>query len=104
MAMAWSDYRKASDMIPHSWIIECLEMFGIAENVKKKFLIDSMQIWKVELSSSGESLEVTHVRRGIFQGYFFVCLLPLTLVLRKSTAGYGLAKGLRLTIFFLWTT
>lgn len=38
-----------------------LEMFGIAENVKK-FLIDSMQTWKVELSSSGESLEVIHIR------------------------------------------
>ena len=47
-------------------------MFGIAEDVKK-FLIDSMKTWKVELSSSGESLDVTHVRRrGIFQGYLFV--------------------------------
>ena len=41
VAMAWIDYRKAYDMVPYSWIIECLEMFGIAENVKN-FLTDSM--------------------------------------------------------------
>ena len=34
LAMAWIDYRKAYDMIPHSWIEKCLEMFGIAENAK----------------------------------------------------------------------
>ncbi|XP_068684755.1 uncharacterized protein [Montipora foliosa] len=67
LAMAWIDYRKAYDMVPHSWIVECLEMFGIAENVKK-FLIDSMKTWKTELTSSGESLGVIHIRRGIFQG------------------------------------
>ena len=43
LAMAWIDYRKAYDMVPHSWIVECLDMFGIAENVKK-FLIDSMKL------------------------------------------------------------
>ena len=41
--MAWSGYGKAYDMIPHSWIIEGLEMFGIAENVKK-FIIDKIGI------------------------------------------------------------
>ena len=64
-AMAWIDYRKAYDMVPHSWIIECLELFGKAENVKK-FLIDSMQTWKVELTLPGERLGVIHIRRGIF--------------------------------------
>ena len=47
-------------------------MFWIAENVKT-FLIDSMHTRKVELSSSGERLEVIHIRRrGIFQGCLFV--------------------------------
>ena len=41
LSMDWIDYRKAYDMVPYSWIIECLELFGIAENVKK-FLTDSM--------------------------------------------------------------
>ena len=28
--MAWIDY----DMVPHSWIKECLDLFGVAENIK----------------------------------------------------------------------
>ena len=38
--MAWIDYKKAYDMVPHSCISECLEMFGILEN--RKFMSDSM--------------------------------------------------------------
>ena len=97
LALAWIDYRKAYDMVPHSWIVECLEMFGIAENVKK-FLIDSMKTWKTELISSGERLGVIHIRRGIFQGdslsplLFVLSMIPLTLILRKSRAGYDFAK------------
>ena len=52
MAMAWIDYKKAYDVVPHSWIVECLEMFGIAKNVRE-FLQDSMQSWKTELTSCG---------------------------------------------------
>ena len=38
LAMAWIDYRKAYDMIPHSWISECLEVFGVTENTRN-FLV-----------------------------------------------------------------
>ena len=34
LAMAWIDYRKAYDMIPHSWISDCLEVFGVTENTR----------------------------------------------------------------------
>ena len=34
IAMTWIDYEKAYDMVPHSWISECLDMFGIANNVQ----------------------------------------------------------------------
>ena len=33
-AMVWIDYNKAY-MVPHSWIIECLDLFGVAENIKE---------------------------------------------------------------------
>ena len=93
LAMAWIDYKKAYDMVPHSWIIECLELFGIAENVRK-FMSDSMRSWKLELTSSGESLGDVHIQRGIFQGdslsplLFVLCIIPLTLTLRKVAAFY----------------
>ena len=34
LAIAWIDYKKTHDMVPHSWIIECLDLFGLAENIK----------------------------------------------------------------------
>ena len=97
LAMAWIHYWRAHDMVPHTWIVECLEMFRTAENVKK-FLIDRMKTWKTELTSSGERLGVIHIRRGIFQRdslsplLFVLCMIELTLILRKSTAGYDLVK------------
>ena len=35
LVMVWIDYKKAYDMIPHSWIIECLDLVGVAENIKE---------------------------------------------------------------------
>ena len=96
LAMAWIDYRKAYDMIPHSWIEKCLEMFGIAENAKN-LLVASMKKWKLELTSSGKSLGTVEIRRGIFQGdslsplLFVLAIIPLTLILRKTKAKYLLS-------------
>ena len=33
LAMAWVDYKKAHDMVPHSWIIESLYMAQVVENI-----------------------------------------------------------------------
>ena len=93
LAMAWIDYKKAYDMIPHSWIVECLDMFGISLNVRK-LLEDSMKKWTTELTSNGEVLGEVKIRRGIFQGdslsplLFVVALIPLTLLLRKIKQSY----------------
>ena len=37
LAMAWINYEKAYDFVSHSWILECLDMFGIADNVRSNF-------------------------------------------------------------------
>ena len=29
LSTAWIDYKKAYDFAPHSWINECIELFGI---------------------------------------------------------------------------
>ena len=55
LAMAWIDYKKAYDMVPHSWIIECLDLFGVAENFKS-LLVNSMEKWKVMLCSGNSEL------------------------------------------------
>ena len=33
LAMAWIDYKKAYDMVPHSWLLETVKMVGIADNI-----------------------------------------------------------------------
>ena len=40
--MAWIDYKKAYGLVSHSWGKECLDLFGVAENIKT-FLINSMK-------------------------------------------------------------
>ena len=40
--MAWIDYKKADDMVPQSMIMECLDLFGVAENIKS-LLVNSME-------------------------------------------------------------
>ena len=42
LAVAWIDHRKAYDMVPHSWIEKCMNMFGVAVNVRS-FISESME-------------------------------------------------------------
>ena len=52
LVMAWIDYKKAYDMVPHSWIIECLDYFGVAENIKSLLVNTGRQCYgKVEGSA-----------------------------------------------------
>ena len=64
--MAWIDYKKAY-MVPHSWIIECLDLFGVAENIKS-LLVNTMEKWKVMLCSGNSELGQVEIKQGILQG------------------------------------
>ena len=55
LAMVWIDYRRAYDFVPHSWILECLDTLGIADNVRG-FLEKSMKKWKLLLNLNGSDL------------------------------------------------
>ena len=65
LPMAWIDDKEAYDMVPHSWISECLEMFGIANNVQD-FLNNSMKSWKLELNTSGGNIKEKLISGGGF--------------------------------------
>ena len=55
-------------MVPHSWITECLDLFGVAEKIKS-LLVNSMERWKVMHIHTGNSeLCEVEIKRGIFQG------------------------------------
>ena len=93
LAVAWIDYKKANDMVPHSWIVECFGMVGVSEQIKL-FLSESMKAWRVDLTCSNQSLDRVNIKRGIFQGdslsslLFVLGLIPLTLILHKSESTY----------------
>ena len=75
LAMAWIDYKKAY-MVPNSWITECLDLFGVAQNIKS-LLVNNMEKWKVMLCSGNSELGEVDIKKGIFQGY---SLSPLVFV------------------------
>ena len=107
LAMAWIDYKKAY-MVPHSWIIECLDLFGVAENIKSS-LVNRMERWKVMLCSGNSEFSEVEIKRHIFQGdslsplVFVLALIPLSLILRKVKAAYEFPEAKRrLIIFYLW--
>ena len=100
LSMTWIDYKKAYDMVLHSWILKCLEMVGAAKNMIS-IISNSMVNWKTVLTSGGMALGQVDIRRGIFQGdswsslLFIVIMLLLTLVLRNMRDGYKLAKDMK---------
>ena len=64
LAMAWIDYRKAYDMVPHSWILEALQLMSITPNIHR-LVRESMEKWKTTLTSTGADLcEVRNRRRN----------------------------------------
>ena len=98
LAVGWIDYRKAYDMVPHSWIREVLTSLKIADNISD-FLINSMVGWSTTLTSNGENLGDVDINRGIFQGdslsplLFVMAMIPLTTLLRKESMGYRFSKS-----------
>ena len=96
--MSWTDYRKAYDMIPHSWIMECLTVFKITNNVQN-LLHYAMPLRKVELNSNSQNFCNVAIKRGIFQGnslsplLFIIGLIPLMLILWKCKEAYELSNS-----------
>ena len=97
LSMAWIDYRKAFDMVPHSWLLECLRLYGAADNLVS-LLANTMHHWKTTLRAAGTTLAEVNIRRGIFQGdslsplLFIIAMIPMTKALRKIKNGYQLGK------------
>ena len=49
LGMAWIDYKKAYDMIPHSRILENLGLMHVSENIVE-FIRKSMKNWNANLT------------------------------------------------------
>jgi len=96
LCMAWIDYQKAFDRVPHSWIIKSLEIIGINTKVIS-FMKKVMGYWRTHMRLHAENklmeTEDIKIKCGIFQGdslsplLFCICLLPLTEELNKLNTG-----------------
>ena len=95
--MAWIDYKKAYDTVPHSWIINSLKMYKISDEVIN-FIDKTMKTWRFELIAGGRLTEAK-IQRGIFQIdaqsplLFIIAMMPLNHILRKCKAGYKLSRS-----------
>ena len=68
-----------------------------------------MIAWKIELTTSAESLGDVHSQRRVLQGdslsplRFALCMITLSLILRKRTASYEEGtKNSELIIYYSW--
>ena len=73
-------------MVLYSWIKRCLELFGVAVNVRT-LVNASMKQSNIELTAGNQRIGNVKIRRGIFQGdrlsplLFVLVVIQLTLML-----------------------
>ncbi|KAI5707600.1 hypothetical protein M8J77_005689 [Diaphorina citri] len=112
ISIAWIDYIKAYDSVPHSWLIEVLKIYKVDEKVIE-FLKMAMTSWSTHLSlklpnhNSNEKgknntqeirTERMYLKNGIYQGdslsslWFCLALNPISNQLNTHPYGYKLDK------------
>ncbi|XP_044760181.1 uncharacterized protein LOC123317642 [Coccinella septempunctata] len=101
ISVAWIDYRKAFDSVPHTWLLKVLKMHGVHEKLIHllRFL---MQTWRTSLLiRTGDGMKQSRsikIRRGVFQGdtlsaiWFCMAINPLSALLRNTEYGYVIDK------------
>jgi len=106
MSVAWMDYKKAFDSVPHNWILECLSLFHFPS-----VLVDCVRkllpMWRTTLffqlpHSNRVELCTVSINCGIFQGdtlsplLFCLALNPLSYLL-DHLDGYRVSSESSLT-------
>jgi hypothetical protein len=102
ISIAWIDYAKAYDSIPHSWLIEVLNIYKINNSIIN-FLKHSMTYWSTKLHLSLPTIafqsQQIPIKRGIFQGdswsplWFCLAMNPLSNLLNRTKLGYQIEKN-----------
>ena len=87
--MAWID-SKAHDMVPQSWIIDCLKIYKISGEVIK-FIENTMGNRRAKLKAERKNLAKVKILIVIFQGFalspllFVKAMMPSYHKFRKCT-------------------
>jgi hypothetical protein len=97
LSIAWTDYQKAFDSVPHSWVQKSMEMVRVNSKTAR-FCKLSMEKWNttLHLKTKKEVMQSQpiQIRREIFQGdslsplLFGIALSPLTHELNRVDCGY----------------
>ncbi|XP_045466652.1 uncharacterized protein LOC123675347 [Harmonia axyridis] len=101
ISVAWVDYHKAFDSVPHSWLLRVLEIHGIDKGIIN--LLDFLMCtWRTSLSVRvGDEIKKSNnieINRGVFQGdtlsavWFCMALNPLSMLLKNTKYGYIIDK------------
>ena len=94
LAMAWIDFKKVYDMVQQSWIINCLKMYKISDEVIN-LIEKAIKTRRGELTARG-SLAETKIQMGIFQGdalsplIFLIAMIPFNKLRRSQEKIYHL--------------
>jgi hypothetical protein len=95
--MAWTDYQKALDRVPHNWIIKSLQPIGINNKViafTRKAMTCWMTCMRLHAENELNETEDIKIQCGIFQAdspsplLFCICLIPLIVQLNRLNTGY----------------
>lgn len=103
ISVAWIDYAKAFDSVPHSyikWLIDALQV----PKPLFKFLKSLMNSWRVRYEArtpGGRTLrsDYLRIRSGVLQGdsfsplLFCIAMAPISHALNKTKCGYTTAHG-----------
>jgi hypothetical protein len=111
--MAWIDYQKAFDRVPHTWIIKSLELIGINNKIIS-FTKKIMSYWRtmVHVHTENKLIKTEEIKMqcGIFQGdslsplLFCISLIPLKEQLNRLNTGYEKHKQTqKYPTYFTWT-
>jgi hypothetical protein len=97
LSIAWIDYQKAFDSVPHIWIEKSFELLGLNNKIIN-FFKSSMEKWstRLQLKTNQELWQsrLIKINRGIFQGdsmlppLFCIALIPITHELNRPNCGY----------------
>ena len=105
LGMAWIDYKKAYDSVPHSWILKALQLYKVDPKTVR-FIQNSMSLWKTTLTVNNKDITDVTIKCGIYQGdalsplLFCISLNPLSQIITKSEYGYKFRNGTKINHLF----
>ena len=62
LRMAWIDYKKAYDSVPHSWIVRSMGLVGVATNITS-FMEKAVKMWNTTLTINGETIGEVKIKK-----------------------------------------